>query len=161
MNDFGYYIAPFLTKQLYEPLVSVPMKYRAHDEFQLRLIHSLEPGLVEIPLYSGITSANINTQKFHLTRVASPDNGNWTRKVARKLLPEGVRERLRQGRRPAKPTLTETAERDDAIVRQYSRLVMEHPLGRSWFTSTAELTPKDLARISQYLVGVESIGFEL
>ena len=30
-------------KRLYDPLLSIPFKYRSQDEFQLRLIHAWRP----------------------------------------------------------------------------------------------------------------------
>ena len=52
VNEFGHFIAPFNLRRLWQLLMSVPFKYRLKDEFQNRLIHSLAPALVELPLYS-------------------------------------------------------------------------------------------------------------
>jgi len=38
---------------------------------------------------------------------------------------------------------------------------MHDPLGRRWFASLAEFSPKDLARIRHYLAGVNLLGYTL
>jgi hypothetical protein len=162
-NEFGHYIAPFLMKRLYEPLLSVPFEYRAKDEFQLRLIHALAPGLVEVPLHSGWGPARIDRDTFRLIRDRVDQKKSIVGRIAKVVLPSVLRKparniysrvRLLNKQAPAKLT-----DRDSAIVNAYSRQVMSDPLGRRWFSSASEFTPKMLARIRHYLVGVNTLGY--
>jgi hypothetical protein len=158
-NEFSHYIAPFLMKRLYDPLLSVPFEYRAKDEFQLRLIHSLAPGLVEVPLHSGGGPARIDRHTFRLIRDQAEKS--LVRRLAKIVVPSVLREPARNmysrlGNKPAAPKLT---NRDSAIVKAYGRQIMSDPLGPRWFSSTSEFTPKMLARICHYLVGVNTLGY--
>jgi hypothetical protein len=49
--------------------------------------------------------------------------------------------------------------RDSEIRKEYGRRVMSDPLGSKWFSTTSDFSPKDLSRIWQYLVGVNTLGY--
>jgi hypothetical protein len=164
-NEFSHYIAPFLMKRLCDPLLSIPLEYRSQDEFQLRLIHALAPGLVEIPLHSGWGPARIDRNTFRLIRDGAAQNQkkSMAGRIAQAVLPAILRRparslysRVRLRNKPASGTLT---DRDSAIVDAYSKQVMSDPLGRQYFFSTSEFPPKVLARIRHYLVGVNVLGY--
>jgi hypothetical protein len=162
-NEFGHYIEPFLLKRLHDPLLSVPFKYRAKDEFQLRLIHALAPGLVEIPLHSGWGPARIDRDALRLIRDRVDQKKSLVHRIADVVLPSVLIEPARSiysrvGLRN-KQAAEKLTDRDSAIVEAYSRQVMSDPLGRRWFSSTSEFTPKVLARIRHYLVGVNTLGY--
>lgn len=71
-NEFSYYLAPFMIKQLYDPLVTLPLPFREHDEFQTRLIHALAPELLDIPTYSGMKHHEFDRESLTMRRVESP-----------------------------------------------------------------------------------------
>ena len=162
-NEFGHYIAPFLLKRLYDPLLSVPIEYRAKDEFQLRLIHSLAPGLVDVPLHSVWGFAQIDRNTFRLIRSRVDQKKSRVGRVVNVVLPPILRgpaqtiySRVKfQGTQGAK----KLTGQDAAIVEAYGREVMRDPLGRLWFSSTEEFTPKIIARIRHYLVAVNNLGY--
>ncbi len=160
-NEFGHYIAPFLMERLYEPLLSVPLKYRQKDEFQLRLIHALAPGLVDIPLHSGWGPARIDRDTFRLIRESVDQKKSLVYRIAKAGLPSVLRKPLRSiyTRLRNKPTAAKPTNRDSAILAAYGRQVMSDPLGQRWFSSASEFTPKVLARIRHYLVGVNTLGY--
>jgi hypothetical protein len=160
-NEFGHYIAPFLMKRLYDPLLSVPFKYRAKDEFQLRLIHALAPGLMEVPLHSGWGPARIDRDTFRLIRDRVDQKKSLVRRIANVVLPSVLRRPARNiySRLGNKQAAAKLTDRDSAIVEAYSRQVMSDPLGQRWFSSASEFTPKILARIRHYLVGVNTLGY--
>jgi hypothetical protein len=162
-NEFCHYIAPFLQKRLYEPLLSVPFEFRAKDEFQIRLIHSLAPGLIDVPLHTGGWPAHINRETFHLVRDHSGPKKSLGRRVARAIVPSVLHKPVRaiysRAGLSKKRTVHQLTGRDRAIVDAYSQQVMQHPLGRRWFSDTYEFTPKVLARIWHYLVGVNVLGY--
>lgn len=164
-NDFGNYVAPFMIKRLYDPLLSVPFKYRAHDEFQLRLIHALSPGLIDIPLYSGWGTAHVDKSTFHLVRDPIIEKPSLVRRVGKLAVPYALRAHARAfySRMKSNNKQTETAPgmapRDVTIAETYGRAVMKDPLGHRWFKSTIEFTPKELARIHHYLIGVNTLGY--
>jgi hypothetical protein len=49
--------------------------------------------------------------------------------------------------------------RDAEIVKTYTGQIMDDPLGVGWFCAMDEFTPKELARIRHYLVGVHALGY--
>jgi hypothetical protein len=158
-NEFGHYIAPFLMKRLYDPLLSVPPRYRANDEFQLRLIHALEPGLIEIPIYSGSLKTRIDRETFHCVRDRVKQRKSLARRIAKVVLPSSVRDSVRNLYFHSMQSGKELKGRDAEIIESYSRRIMSDPLGRRWFTSTSDFTPKDLARICLYLAAVNELGY--
>lgn len=164
VNEFGHYIAPFLMKRLYDPLVSIPFQFRANDEFQLRLIHALTPSLVEIPLFSGWSPAHVDVNTFRLVR----DNRmikkkSFVRRAASRAVPSVMRTQARKvysllARSNDKKPAT-IAPRDASIVDVYGRAVLSDPLGNRWFRSMTGFSPKELARIRHYLVAVNELGY--
>ncbi len=162
-NEFGHYIAPFLMKRLYDPLVSVPFEYRAKDEFQLRLMHALAPGLVDVPLFSGWGPAHIDRDTFRLIRDNGVVSPSLLRRAGRLTVPSSVRVGARklyaQITRNGPGKNGRVASRDASIVDVYGRAVMNDPLGSAWFQSVSEFSPKELARIHHYIVAVNQIGY--
>jgi hypothetical protein len=163
-NEFGHYIAPFLMKRLYDPLLNVPFEYRSRDEFQIRLIQSLAPGLVEIPLFSGWSRAHIDPATLRLVRdYNSSPPPSVARRVASKVLPYTVKKGVRKiysnltGAGMPKPAVQ--SPRDSRIVDVYGQAVMHDPLGQRWFRSIADFSPKELTRIRHYLMAVNSLGY--
>jgi hypothetical protein len=96
MNQFTYYIAPFLTKQLYDPLLTVPLTYRKQDEFQLRLIHTLESTALDVPIFSGVKPAIINKNKFIIKRPVKMQLTESTLELGKKSTPEFLYPFIRQ-----------------------------------------------------------------
>ena len=159
VNEFCPYIAPFMIRRLYDPLLEVPFEYRKRDEFQLRLIHSLAPRLVRIPLYSGICPAHIDQATFRLVRDPEGVQNSAAKRLVDRVKPVIARRAVKAALRGLRKLATEPNDRNAAIRRAYSRQIMHDPLGKRWFGSVAEFTPKDLARICQYLVGVNLMGY--
>jgi hypothetical protein len=163
VNEFGPYIAPFLMKRLHDPLLSVPLEFRAKDEFQLRLIHSLAPSLVEIPLHSGWGPAQIDRASFSLVREKTQPRRSLVRRVAGAALPSIGRKLIHKVSSQAKQGNGRSADhlmgRDAEIVKTYTGQIVNAPLGAKWFSATDEFTPKELARIRHYLVGVQTLGY--
>jgi hypothetical protein len=164
VNAFGNYIAPFLIKRLYEPLLSVPFSYRANDEFQIRMIQTLAPGLTAIPLYSGWGPARINPETYHLERdyPSEPFSARLKRVIWR-LVPTPVlvaakklRSRPRSHAQSAPPTL---APQDAVVIQNYGSEIMSDPLGRRWFNQLSEFTPKEITRIRHYIAAVNHVGY--
>jgi hypothetical protein len=67
-NQFSYYLAPFLTKQLYDPLLTIPFEYRIGDEFQLRLIDELKKNTLDVDVFSGTKPAVVDRNKYVMYR---------------------------------------------------------------------------------------------
>jgi hypothetical protein len=166
-NEFGNFIAPFHLIRLCAPLMSVPFKYRKKEEFQLRLIHSLAPVLAELPLYSGGGSkegaARIDRDTFQMVRVQVEQKKPRYRQVARRAVPAFLKEPIRELYSHLKPWDKFSADnvviRDSEIRKEYGHRVMSDPLGSKWFSATSDFSPKDLSRIWQYLVGVNTLGY--
>jgi len=88
MNQFTYYIAPFLTKQLYDPLLTMPLTYRQRDHFQFRLINELKSSVLEIPVFSGVKPAIIDTDRFVMRRPYKSKIASASLELGKKLIPE-------------------------------------------------------------------------
>jgi hypothetical protein len=158
-NEFGHYVAPFLMTRLYDPLLSVPLRYRAKDEFQLRLIHALEPELVRVPFFSSLGQTKVNPATFHSVPDCFNQRGLRARRIANFVLSSALRVQARNIFSHLKRPVKTSKGRDSAIITTYGRQIMNDPLGSRWFNSTAEFTPKDLARIRHYLVAVNTLGY--
>ena len=163
LNEFCPYIAPFLLKQLYDPLLSVPMRFRTHDEFQIRLIDALAPRLLDLPLYSGWGEARIDRGTFRLIREEEKRRPPTVLHRIAHMAPGAITNPLRGAVRRTRLAFhqggTPEALRDARIRDAYSRQVMSDSLGRAWFTSTEELSVKELSRIRHYMAGVRTLGY--
>jgi hypothetical protein len=159
INEFGMYIAPFMVKRLYRPLIEIPFRFRQGDEFQLRLIQMLKPELIQLPLYSGIFQARIDPITMRFVRDLAPAKPLWKR-VLHKAASPAVRQVVRStvgtvGKEQPAP------DQDTRIRLEYGSRVMRDPMGQRWFSATDDFSPKDLARIYQYLKGANSLGYEI
>ena len=91
-NQFSYYLAPFITKRLYDPLLTLPLAFRRGDRFQLHLTRMLRPELLEVPFYSGVRPVTIDPHT--LTRIEAPTFAqrvnrclpSWGQRAARRLI---------------------------------------------------------------------------
>lgn len=158
-NEFGYYVAPFMTGRLYDPLIAVPPRYRKGDEFQLRLIQRLAPHLVRIPLHSYLGSATVDERFLRMVREASVPPESRLRQMAKRALPAPMRKAIGHAVRRGRPAPAPHQDRNTVILETYSAMAMRDPMAQRWFRSTTEFTPKDLARICQYLTGVNALGY--
>lgn len=167
VNEFTNYIAPFLMMRLCAPLMSVPLEYRTNEEFRIRLIHSLAPALLEVPLHSGggpkEGAARIDRDTFQMVRTRSEQKTPGAHQFAKQAIPPILREPLRRLYFRLMPWETFSAQslmfRDVEIKKLYGRHVMDDPLGRKWFGATTDFSPKDISRIWQYMVGVNTLGY--
>lgn len=167
VNEFSNYIAPFLMMRLCAPLMSVPFDYRKNEEFRLRLIHSLAPALMELPLYSGggpkEGAARIDRETFQMVRVQREQKKPLGRQIAKQAMPPILREPVRDFYFRFMPwekfSAQSVALRDSKIREAYGRRILNDPLGRKWFNATSDFSSKDLSRIWQYLVGVSTLGY--
>lgn len=96
MNQFTYYIAPFLTKQLYDPLLTMPLAYRKQDEFQLRLTHTLETTALDVPIFSGVKPTIIDKDKFIMKRPVKTQLADSTLELGKKSIPKFLYPFMRQ-----------------------------------------------------------------
>lgn len=163
LNEFCPYIAPFLLKQLYDPLLSVPMRFRTHDEFQIRVIDALAPKLLDLPLYSGWSEARVDRETFRLIRKEDERRPPTVLHSIAQMAPSAITNPLRGAARRARLAFRQggppAALRDTRIRDAYSRQVMNDSLGKAWFTSTEELSVKELSRIRHYIAGVRTLGY--
>lgn len=91
-NEFSYYLAPFITKRLYDPLLTFPLEFRRGDAFQIRLAYTLAPQLFEAPIFSGLMPQTLDLDTLTMKRT---DSG---RKLAfiKRLLPRSAKQAIRQ-----------------------------------------------------------------
>ncbi len=176
-NEFSYYLAPFLTKRLYDPLLTLPLEFRKGDAFQLRVIHALCGRCLEVPVFSGLHAQVLDLEQFTMTRAPVPANvvsaaGHRRRRgLMRRIvdrLPAPFRRLLRSAvpRRltPAPPRGLPTpagqpppgATLDEAIRLDSSRAVREHRLG-GLFGDLSLLHLARLHRADLVLFGVDQV----
>jgi hypothetical protein len=163
MNDFCSYVAPFLQERLYDPLLRIPLRYRVGDEFQIRLIGALAPGLLELPLYSGWSEAQIDRATYRLVRREEVDRKLPVKGRVAQMLPKewlrrlrAMRSRLQGDGGVVRPM---GDPKDGAIFAAYSEAIMQDPLGREWLSGLDGLALKEVTRMRHYLSGVNILGY--
>lgn len=82
-QNFTRYLAPFLTRNLMDPLLTVKPEWRHKDEFQIRLIDSLDDSLLKVPVFSGLRPYEIDIKNF----TGSRKSRTSMEKIADRLLP--------------------------------------------------------------------------
>ena len=132
-NEFCYYLAPFLVKRLYDPLLTVPMKYRQRDELQIRLINTMAPELLEIPVFSSNAERIVDLDTFRMY-VASTRTGLGRIKS---LIPLSVKRMIRRmvSILPKRDTkeLSDAQQRDVRIKEDAVRHIQECSLVNRYF----------------------------
>lgn len=90
-NEFGFYISPFASGQLFELLAAVPTEMRSKDAFQLALIHELAPSLDQFEFMTGGRTRVVDQRhrrvvgdrrRFFLTRCLRSCLGTHTKRAA-------------------------------------------------------------------------------
>lgn len=170
-NEFVHYIDPFNTHRLYYPLLNIPLEFRKKDEFQVRLIHALIPDLLDIPLFTWGRFKSIDKNSFQV--VPEVINRSFGKRVAVMLFPNSVRlilSKVYQGLHPNRilkkdyksvGEFNRRKERNQRIIRTYSKSVMNDRLIMKYLSSTSDLQIKILSRYYHYLYGVNSLGYNI
>jgi hypothetical protein len=176
-NEFGSYVAPFLLKRLYDPLVCMPFEHRRKDKFQVSLIHDMFPALLGYPLFSGLRKARVD-ERMEVSFVESGEKKNvakdsQTLNRIGSLLPPSLKKPLRRlhqlylhTRRKWKSENVERMDIDRNIRLEYASSVAQDPLLRPCIDSVegefmlrSEIPLKELVRLRHYIVGVNKLGY--
>jgi len=176
-NEFSPYVAPFLLKRLYDPLLSMPFEYRHKDKLQANLIHDMFPALLDYPLFSGLRKAIVD-ERLEVSFVKSRNEksvrrDNWVLSLVGGLLPSPVKKPLRKlhqlylhTRRKWRAENTKRLDIDRNIRLEYASSVAQDPLLSSCidtvegeFMLSSEIPLKELVRLRHYLAGVNEVGY--
>lgn len=160
VNEFTYYLAPFLQKRLYDPLLNVPVEYRRDDEFQVRLVHGLHPEVFEVPVFSGIRPAEIDLESFRMRRPASFRLRQRGRNLAGTLLPEPVKPLVQRAYRRATSDPDDEPGRNERIRRDNARHVLESPVTAACFSGVPDIGLVYLNNLQRHVFGIEELGYE-
>jgi len=158
-NEFAYYLAPFLLKRLYEPLLSVPMEYRRGDEFQIRLVHRLHPDVFDAPVFTGRKPATIDLDSFTMRRPLPYRLRRGALGLAGRVLPEPVRPLARRAYRGLTSDPEDEPGIDDRIRESNGRDVRESPLTAACFSDVPDIGLVYLNNLSRYVFGIEEVGY--
>lgn len=97
-NEFSFYLSPFMVKGLCDPLLTIPLRYRDRDEFQVRLIDALQPELLDVPCYSNMLRHEFDRATFTMHRV-EPEVAKLPKRIRARigrLLPRGLKAGLKR-----------------------------------------------------------------
>ena len=96
-NQFGCYLAPYFTTELYDALTAVPVAVRRGDWFQLAVVEAVDPGLLDFPIFSYLAPFDVDRRTLTMTRRAAPKARALGRikQAIEARLPLAVRRRLR------------------------------------------------------------------
>jgi hypothetical protein len=166
-NEFAFYLAPFSVKRLCDPLLTLPVQYRQGDEFQLRLIAALDPGLLEIAMFSGLKPRVIDRDAFVMKRAESGGGSGRSRSAPRmsRLLSPQARAAIRRRAaswsvmRGTDPTNDQAKDaRVTARVRRHTmRQLRRHPLTDNMFADFDFVTFSRLYTLHMRLSAVDEM----
>jgi hypothetical protein len=159
-NEFAYYLAPFLLKRLYDPLLEVPMEFRRGDEFQIRLIDRLHPEVFEASVFSGRRPATVDLDSFTLRRPLSFRLRQRARTLAGRAVPAPARPLARRAYRRLTADPDDEEGIDDRIRRENARDVLASPLTAPCFSGEPDIGLAYLNNLQRYVFGIEEIGYD-
>ncbi|MEF8843538.1 MAG: hypothetical protein V5A62_18255 [Haloarculaceae archaeon] len=158
-NEFAYYLAPFLLKQLYDPLLEVPMEYRRNDEFQVRLIHALQPEVFEAPVFSGIEPATIDLETFTMRRPLPLRLRRRAREIGGRVVPEPAEPLAWWAYQRIASDTNDGSDIDERIRQENGRYVLENPLTAACFSDVPDIGLVYLNNLARYAFGIGEIGY--
>ena len=159
-NEFAYYLAPFLLKRLYDPLLEVPMEYRRGDEFQIRLIDGLHPPALEASVFSGRKPATVDLDSFTMRRPLTLRLEERAREVGSSALPEPIKPVLLRAYRRLGADPDDEPGIDDRIRRANARQVLESPLVGDCFSDVPGIGLAYLNNLQRFVFGIETVGYD-
>lgn len=155
-NEFSYYLAPFMMKSLYDPLLTIPPEYRRGDQFQIRLTHSLCSRAFEVSVFSGTTPQKIDLRSFTMSPRFRRRLDSFA--FVPKSLARAVPERLKVILRGAKADRNKDATINQLILRDSTYHVLNHPIASDLVPDVAALDIRSLDRFRFYLFGIDVMG---
>ena len=158
-NQFCPYIAPFLTKQLCGPLLSVPPSFRKGDEFQIRLMDELCPELLNVPVFSGVKPARINTTRFQMERPQKVRLLQTLVTLGGKVIPSSTKPVALRVLRRLTADPDDDPDINDLIISNVGDSLTNEPLVSHCLDSTPTIALKDLSRLRRNVFGVNQIGY--
>jgi hypothetical protein len=159
-NEFAYYLAPFLLKRLYDPLLEVPMEYRRGDEFQIRLIHALHAPAFEASVFTGRKPATVDLDSFTMRRPLALRLRQRAHGIAGSVLPEPVKPLAKRAYRRVGADPHDELGVDDRIRQENARQVLENPVVGDCFSDVPGIGLAYLNNLQRYAFGVETIGYD-
>ncbi|KAA0894079.1 hypothetical protein [Oryzomonas rubra] len=165
-NEFCHYIDPLALKCLHDSLLEMPFEYRSNDAFQIRLIHTLMPELLELPVCTTHRPAKINLKTFELEFLDVYKQAFLSR-LAHAVLPSACIEPAKKlyhfakgGKKRESAILPDDRKlKSNQIMETYGRQVLSDPLSTHYLTTTTFLKIKAAERFAHYLAGVNALGY--
>ena len=157
-NQFGFYLAPYFTAELYADLLAVPGDWREGDRFQLHAIRANCERALELPIFSGVKRFRLDAAAMTMSPVAPGLAARLGRRLGAAAaevagaLPGGLARPLGRLAGPGGPGADATAAFREGLRAALER---EHP--------SAHIDPrlfarKDLRAVHRYLVARELAG---
>lgn len=162
-NEFTHYIAPFIQKRLYDPIIHIPRKWRKNNRFQIMLIDHLCSEVLDVPIYSGLKPSKIDKSNYEMKRPMSYQVKHWAisslRQISGKVLPPLLKEPARELDAYFSADPTDDLHIDRKIRNKYTTQVQND----EWFSSNLRnidmsgLNLSQLTRLNHYLAGIQTL----
>lgn len=159
-NEFSYYLAPFLLKRLYDPLLNVPMAYRQRDEFQVRLTHGLCPDVFDVPVFSGRQPAEIDLKSFTMRRPLAHRLRSRVRGFAGEAIPGPVKPLARRVLQWTTSDSNDEPGINEQIRQMNARQVLESQVTAPCFSDAPDVGLAYLNNLQRYVFGIEELGYK-
>jgi len=156
-NEFNYFFAPFMMKRLHDPLVTVPMKFRTKDEFQVRLTHLLNEDTLMVPVFSGLEPQIIDFEKYNMNSPKIYHLKRTALSTAQLLFPHIIYPIARKIYTCLDADPDDTLNINKKIRSNSSKYILENRLVSNYINGTAYFGLRDLNRLHKVLFGVDEI----
>jgi hypothetical protein len=154
MNEFRYHLSPYSTFRLGRRLIDVPPAYREGEKLRIKLLKNLEPGMLDIPIYSGTRKRKFTKND---TIVLEPDERivSWFGRH----LPSFALEVIRPIYRDFKGS-SQTSTENEIMKENVKRLLEDGPVSQCINLEKYDNHVRRHTRFPQFERGVRMIGFD-
>jgi len=160
-NQFSYYLSPFLMKELNDPLITIPFKYRENNEFQLRVIDDLFNDAFTIRIYSSHEEFNINqktlNKEYSFINKIDKMESNFTQTVG-EVLPAPTRSLAEKVYNTMRSDSGKNPSIDHKVRLENTKYILDHPMMENYFSTLSDIDLNRLNNMKRILFGIEQIN---
>lgn len=160
-NEFSYHFSPFMTKRLHDPLVSIPMEYRKNNQFQLRLLDTLHPDVLNTDIISGWKKVRPDFEKWEVRPTPSLEYKLRIHNSVKKLLPESIKPHVIRFYNNLAKGSEEKDNMNATIRRKNMKYIEESSLVSDCISDAMAIDDlRRLVLLQRTLFGIEEVGYE-
>lgn len=162
VNQFCNYIDPFRLRELYQPLVTAPPRFRRRNQLQIGLIEHLHQDLLDVPLFTGWKNAQLNDGGLEIVgrelTIGDRLSTRYIRDKTRNLVSRYVSEEWRnRGKRLGYKVLPGWFQ-DYGMRTVYGSRIADRGIFARCLPDPSALPVKEMSRLEYLLVGVETLS---